>query len=595
MPEPSEADPGPLSKWSGRLARARVVVVELLFLLTIALIAYRAGCGPSSSKLALTAYAGPGSSGSAGPSPVTQQAAELVLREIRLLEDAARTDRYSVTRRPGPVLVSDTIAPTRELKLEVGTIGLDLSKVSDLLQRGDPQEGSFGILVTEVQCSDPRSATPPACSKVEIFAPRSIPPTFPPVPPGQLAEAIRYSAAYLLGEVDPCAAALAPLVAWIAPDSTVVSAFARKGLAYRSAGRCLRQADSEDERAKALILNAKIHRYFDDTAGAERYLKRASLVSSQESRAQLELADLYTQARKSDLAEDAIGKALSATSNPGLRAQVQMTQALIQYSQQQFEKARSTLEGIVAREYDLRATLDRGTRSLIRFNLGNAIRDQATCSKGTLMDRAAALDSAIEHYQRAIEIDPSSAYAHNGIGRAFLELAEVAVRAQQSSTAPTTDPSHLWIAAREAFIEAAALDPSFTEPENNLGRALTALGRYEDAEIHFDKALANDPTFVWTHVDRVKSQLSARSGTCQQLSDDLAAVPPQARDHHWYEAAGRVSAEACSKLDTAKDQFANALSLAEKSACRDPWKIDDLRRLAEVRHPPFGSDVSSAR
>ncbi len=86
-------------------------------------------------------------------------------------------------------------------------------------------------------------------------------------------------------------------------------------------------------------------------------------------------------------------------------------------------------------------------------------------------------DQAIEHYDRALAIDPNYTDALNGKGVALASLG----RYQE---------------AIEYFDRVLAIDPERPTALNNKGVALLNLGRYQEAIEYFDRVLAIDPNDI---------------------------------------------------------------------------------------------------
>lgn len=99
---------------------------------------------------------------------------------------------------------------------------------------------------------------------------------------------------------------------------------------------------------------------------------------------------------------------------------------------------------------------------------------------GTRYDLAAGLslmgraEEAIREYERVLDIDPRSAYAHQALG---VELAK----------------TNRIDAAIAHFSEAVRLDPEYALAHTNLGLLLAAQGKPAEAAQHFREALAIDP------------------------------------------------------------------------------------------------------
>ena len=136
------------------------------------------------------------------------------------------------------------------------------------------------------------------------------------------------------------------------------------------------------------------------------------------------------------------------------------------------------------------------------YTLGNTLRAQG---------RAA---DAVAHYQRAIEIDPYHANAHNNLGIALIAQGRIAVAITHYERALAISPNYanahsnlgMALAAQGGIAEAlahleraVALDPNHADAHNNLGLALAALGRITDAIAHFERALVLNPNYADGH------------------------------------------------------------------------------------------------
>ena len=93
---------------------------------------------------------------------------------------------------------------------------------------------------------------------------------------------------------------------------------------------------------------------------------------------------------------------------------------------------------------------------------------------------------AKEYFLSALEIDPSFASAYSGLADVYLLLADY-------SDLPQGEAIKL---AREASEKALAIDPSSPEAYASMGLMFNNLGRYRDAETQFKKALQVNPNYV---------------------------------------------------------------------------------------------------
>jgi len=131
-------------------------------------------------------------------------------------------------------------------------------------------------------------------------------------------------------------------------------------------------------------------------------------------------------------------------------------------------------------------------------------------------------ERAIAGYQHALRLDPRYAEAHYNLGNALRELArrEDALASYDRACAlrPDWEAVHcnrgLALAGlgREAHAEAAyrralALRADYPEAHNNLGLSLELQGRLDEAKVHFDRALELAPDFASAHSNRAQLRL----------------------------------------------------------------------------------------
>jgi tetratricopeptide (TPR) repeat protein len=90
------------------------------------------------------------------------------------------------------------------------------------------------------------------------------------------------------------------------------------------------------------------------------------------------------------------------------------------------------------------------------------------------------VDEAVEHFQKALALQPESAAFHAGLGSAFYQKRRM----------------------NEAIVEyqkALEIKPDFAEAHNNLGYSLLQMGRVNEAITHFQRTLEIKPDFAETH------------------------------------------------------------------------------------------------
>jgi tetratricopeptide (TPR) repeat protein len=132
-------------------------------------------------------------------------------------------------------------------------------------------------------------------------------------------------------------------------------------------------------------------------------------------------------------------------------------------SQQIAAAAAAFVLAAVLTNWPLLAAAD--TRAVTEHNLGAALQAEGR------------LDAAIEHYRRAVGIDPSYVPSYSNMGAALLASGDSA-------------------GAVAAYERALAIRPDFHDAHYNLGNALIAQGRPAAAIPHFEQALAGMPQGV---------------------------------------------------------------------------------------------------
>ena len=90
------------------------------------------------------------------------------------------------------------------------------------------------------------------------------------------------------------------------------------------------------------------------------------------------------------------------------------------------------------------------------------------------------MNEAITQFQKALEIKPDFAEAHNTLGDCLLQIGRV----NEAIT---------------HFQKALEINPNFVEAHNNLGYSLSQIGRVNEAIVHFQRALEINPDFTEAH------------------------------------------------------------------------------------------------
>jgi protein O-GlcNAc transferase len=125
-----------------------------------------------------------------------------------------------------------------------------------------------------------------------------------------------------------------------------------------------------------------------------------------------------------------------------------------------------------------------------------------------------AAQQAVEHIERALQLEPGRADYHSNLGQAYAAAgrAEDAERAYRAALALEPDyavaHSNLGASlhgrgqlreAEQSYRRAVALQPALATAQNNLGSVLHELGRYEEAIACFHRALESVPDYAEAH------------------------------------------------------------------------------------------------
>jgi tetratricopeptide (TPR) repeat protein len=101
-------------------------------------------------------------------------------------------------------------------------------------------------------------------------------------------------------------------------------------------------------------------------------------------------------------------------------------------------------------------------------------------------------------FEQAIQLDPTSVYAHNNKGATFFDLKH-------------------YEEALTAYEQAIQLDPAFVDAHNGKGAALFELKRYEEALTAYEQAIQLNPTSVYAH--------NGKGAALSKLREGIKKVP----------------------------------------------------------------------
>ena len=145
--------------------------------------------------------------------------------------------------------------------------------------------------------------------------------------------------------------------------------------------------------------------------------------------------------------------------------------------------------------------------------MGNALKNQ-----GRLDDAKACL-------QRALQIKPDYAEAHNNLGNALKDQGRL-------------------FEAEACYVRALQIKPDYVEAHNNLGVTLKDQGRLAAAEVSYRRALEIKPDYGRAHVNLI---------FLLDLIGDYGIAEQQAERRRWYERNGRIHARAIKPHDNLPD------------------------------------------
>ena len=273
-----------------------------------------------------------------------------------------------------------------------------------------------------------------------------------------------------------------------APDSPRV--VANLGVAYMNADRLDaagdllgRAVELDPDWPKAWYNLALWHAKTGDVDAADTAYRKTLELAPESVPAWLGLGDLYNDAGQAQAAKAAYDRALQVA--PGRADVLGRRGRLLSDAFGQHEAALQDLDRALAAggdEYVLRldrgvalGRLGRGSEALAEFGEAIALQPanpRAYYDRGLTQMRADDIAAARADFEAAASLDPDFADAH--VGLASVRLIE-------------GDYS----GARAGFEHALSLDPGNVHARFNLGVALEALGRPEDARIHYQEACAD--------------------------------------------------------------------------------------------------------
>lgn len=214
-------------------------------------------------------------------------------------------------------------------------------------------------------------------------------------------------------------------------------------------------------------------------------------------------------------------KAFAKLDDPALRTQVGMGLVGIYYGEGNVEKAVAVTQKLVEINPEnpdvlysaqrLYSELADATLNKLAIVAPNSARMEQVIAERLI--NAGALDEAIPHYRKALELDPRLHGIHYELAQAFLQSSRYDAKMQAAAQSEIEEAKKVdgdssglecllgWIAllqenpeqASAHYSEAFKLDPQSTEAQLGLGRVLMTMNKPQDARKYLLMAIESDP------------------------------------------------------------------------------------------------------
>jgi len=198
----------------------------------------------------------------------------------------------------------------------------------------------------------------------------------------------------------------------------------------------------------------------------------------------------------------------------------------------------------------------------------------AELNLGSAFLKKGQLDEAIAHFQKALEIKPDYADAHNNLGKALLQNGQLDEAMAQFQKALDIKPDHAEAhnnlgaallkkgGVDEAILhdqEALQIRPDFVEAHVNLGNALLQKDRVDEAIAHYQKALEIEPGLAEAHYN-LGVALRQRGSVDESITQFHQAMQLKPDDAASYNDLGTALLQK-GELGEAISQFKKALAI----------------------------------
>ncbi|HYT92769.1 MAG TPA: tetratricopeptide repeat protein, partial [Gemmataceae bacterium] len=234
-------------------------------------------------------------------------------------------------------------------------------------------------------------------------------------------------------------------------------------------------------------------------------------------------------------------------------------------------------------------------RRALRLDPGQA---GVHCNLAAVLETKGRLDEALDHYQQALRRDPKWAAAHHNLGNFLLAKGRVDEALDHLRQAAALEPTSavlrfgLALALQKTggrsdeaianYEQALRLDPKLAPAHRNLGVALQASGRPEEALDHLRQAVALEPGNVLAHLTlaRVLRQQGSRLDEAVRHGEQAVRLEPQSPLPHKVLGEVLLAQGRCREAEAATRR---CLDLLPEAHPLRPGALKQLQRCAQWR------------